>query len=121
MLRVLSGLPELETDIRIYGPDGQLLRRLDAGCRRTRTAIEYDGRQHVDRQQSWEDDLVRREEFEDDEWRIMTLVSKDIYTSPGRTVERMAKVLRARGVRIGRRSEEWRRYFPDRPSRSRTA
>lgn len=30
MLRVLSGLPELETDIRFYDDDGALVRRLDA-------------------------------------------------------------------------------------------
>lgn len=114
MLRVLSGLPELQTDLRFYWPDGDLRRRLDAGDRRTRTAIEYDGRHHVERVAQWESDVLRKEEFEDEEWRIMTLVSRDIFVTPGRTVERMAKLLTGRGVRVGRRRDEWRRYFPER-------
>ena len=112
MLRVLSGLPELEADIRFYGPDGQLLRRLDAGDSASRTAVEYDGRQHVEREEQWEADLGRREEFEDDEWRIITLVSKDIYRTPEATVMRQRRIFRARGMVVGAPKDEWRRYFP---------
>ncbi len=114
MLRVLSGLPELETDIRFHDEHGNLRRRLDAGDRATRTAVEYDGRHHIERESQWETDLGRREELEDDEWRIMTLVSKDIYRTPGDTLVRLERVFRQRGIRLGRRSEEWRRYFPGR-------
>lgn len=111
MLRVLSGLPELETDLRFYDSQGQLVRRLDAGDRATRTAVEYDGRQHVNREDQWESDLLRREEFEDQEWRIVTLVSKDIYIWPGRTVDRLARIFQRRGIKVGPRSDEWRRHF----------
>lgn len=114
LLRVLSGLPELETDIRFYGTDGQLLRRLDAGDRPTKTAVEYDGRHHVERQEQWEADIGRREEFEDEEWRIVTLVSKDVYTTPGATVERLRRIFRQRGIAVGRPLQEWRRYLPER-------
>ena len=114
MLRVLSGLPELQTDIRFYWPNGDLRRRLDAGDRATRTAAEYDGRQHVERVTQWESDVLRREEFEDEEWRIMTLVSKDIFVCPGLTIDRMAKLFTSRGMQVGPRKDEWRRYFPER-------
>lgn len=114
MLRVLSGLPELETDLRFYDAEGNLRRRLDAGDRRTLTAVEYDGRHHIEREAQWEADLGRREEFEDEEWRIITLVSRDIYQTPGRTVERLARIFRARGIPVGRLTDEWRRYFPER-------
>lgn len=116
MLRVLSGLPELETDIRIYDEHGRVRRRLDAGDRKSRTAVEYDGRHHIQRQEQWVADLGRREELEDDEWRIVVLVAPDIYSTPGRSIERMAKVFRARGMRLGPSSDEWRRYFTDRPA-----
>lgn len=112
LLRVLSGLPELETDIRFHDEHGELVRRLDAGDRETRTGVEYDGRQHIEREQSWEADIDRREEFEDQEWRIVTLVSRDIFTTPGRTVDRLRRVLRRRGMRVGPPRDEWRRYFP---------
>lgn len=112
MLRVLSGLPELETDIRFYDEHGGLRRRLDAGDRATRTAVEYDGRQHIEREQHWEDDIGRREEFEDEEWRIVTLISKDIYRTPGQTVARLRRIFEGRGLRLGPPSDEWHRYFP---------
>lgn len=111
LLRVLSGLPELETDIRFYDEHGTLLRRLDAGDRATRTAVEYDGRQHVTREENWEADIERREEFENLEWRIVTLVSKDIFVTPGETVERLRRIFRLRGMAVGPPSDEWRRYF----------
>lgn len=112
MLRVLSGLPELETDIRFHDEHGNLRRRLDAGDRATRTAVEYDGRHHVERESQWEADLGRREELEDDEWRIVTLVSKDIYRTPERTVERLSRIFRQRGIPVGHPAQEWRRSFP---------
>lgn len=111
LLRVLSGLPELETDIRFYDEQGNLLRRLDAGDRATRTAVEYDGRHHVNREETWEADIGRREEFEDLRWRIVTLVSKDIFVTPAETVERLRRIFRLRGMTVGPRSDEWRRYF----------
>lgn len=112
MLRVLSGLPELETDIRFHDADtGALLRRLDAGDRATRTAVEYDGKHHVQRETQWESDLARREEFADEEWRIVTLISKDIYRTPGETVRRLERVLRKRGMKFGPLKDEWRSHF----------
>lgn len=114
MLRVLSGLPELETDVRFFWPDGSLRRRLDSGDRPSRTAVEYDGRHHAERVEQWESDLLRREEFDDEEWRIVTLVSKDIFSSPGTTIDRLRRIFRQRGLTIGPRSQEWRRHFPDR-------
>ena len=92
--------------------DGNLRRRLDAGDRETRTAVEYDGRHHVAREEQWEADIGRREELEDDEWRIVTLTSKDIYKSPEETVERLRRIFRKRGMSVGPAKDEWRRYFP---------
>lgn len=112
MLRVLSGLPELTTDVRVYAPDGTVRRRLDAADPTTRTAVEYDGRHHVLREEQWEADILRSEELHLEDWWILTLVSKDIYRTPGASIERMDQLFRRRGVPIGRRSQEWRRHFP---------
>lgn len=112
MLRVLSGLPELETDIRFYDPvTHALVRRLDAGDRATRTGVEYDGKHHVQREQQWASDIARREEFADEEWRIVTLISKDIFSTPADTVRRLERILRRRGMKFGPISDEWRRHF----------
>ncbi|ANS77547.1 hypothetical protein SGUI_0151 [Serinicoccus hydrothermalis] len=112
LLRVLAGLPELETDLRFYDQHGELMRRLDAGDRATRTAVEYDGRHHIQREGQWEGDLQRREGFEDDGWRIVTLISPDIFQHPGHTVNRLARIFQDRGMAFGALSDEWRRYFP---------
>lgn len=112
MLRVLSGLPELETDIRFYDRRTHaLVRRLDAGDRATRTGVEYDGRHHVQREAQWASDISRRDEFADKQWRIVTLISKDIYVTPGETVRRLERVLRQRGMKFGPLTDEWRRHF----------
>ncbi len=114
LLRVFSGLPELETDIRFFDEEGHLLKRLDSGDRPTKTAVEYDGRHHIERQEQWEADVGRRETFENDDWRIVTLLSKDIHVTPALTVDRPAQIFRQRGMQIGRLRDEWRRHFPGR-------
>lgn len=112
LLRVLAGLPELETDLRFSDDLGELVRRLDAGDRATKTGVEYHGRQHIERERHWEEDIGRREEFENGEWRIVTLVSRDIFITPGRTVARLRHIMVMRGMRVGPPSDDWRRHFP---------
>lgn len=116
LLRVLSGLPELDTDIRFHDDQGQLVKRLDAGDRPSKTAVEYDGRQHIERKDQWEADLGRWETFENDQWRIVTLISKDVYVTPGLTVARLAEIFRLRGMPVGPLRDEWQRHFPGRPA-----
>ncbi|WP_267874126.1 hypothetical protein [Ornithinimicrobium avium] len=41
-------------------------------------------------------------------------MSKDVYTSPGATVERLRRTFTRRGIPVGRPLQEWRRYFPER-------
>jgi very-short-patch-repair endonuclease len=81
-----------------------------------RVIVEYDGRQHIEREHSWESDLERREAIDDDGWRILVVTSRGIYREPGRTVVRVWRLLRARrlpGV-PNRPSDAWRPHFPGR-------
>jgi len=61
----------------------------------------------------WNSDLERREEFDDDGWRILVVTAKGIYREPERTLARVRKALIARGhTRVPRRlSDEWRLHF----------
>lgn len=114
LLIVLAGLPEPEVNILVG--DGLEFRKYDLSYRRSKTIVEYDGRQHVERIEQWESDLERREGIDDDEWRILVVIAKGIYTHPGKTLERLHRVLLKRGepgVPL-RLSEEWRRHFPGR-------
>ena len=78
--------------------------------------MEYDGRHHIEREQTWESDLLRREAIDDDEWRILVVTSRGIYVDPAQTLERVWRLLRTRrmpGV-PNKLSDEWRQHFPGR-------
>ncbi|GAA5163074.1 hypothetical protein [Ornithinimicrobium tianjinense] len=118
MLVVLAGLPEPAVDIRFFDDDGELVRRLDMGYRKHRLALEYDGRQHAESQEQWESDVARREEFDDADWRIVTLLAKDVYRTPAATLERVVRAMRKQGLDVSITSDEWRRHFPGHTSLS---
>jgi hypothetical protein len=116
LLLVLAGLPEPEVNLTLRDVDGVPLRRYDLIYRQARTIVEYDGRQHTERVENWEDDLLRREAIDNDQWRILVVTSRGIYVDPARTIERVWRVLRSRqlpGVPT-RPSDDWRRHFPGR-------
>lgn len=114
MLLVLAGLPEPEVNHEIRTAEGELLRRYDLSWPGVRVIVEHDGRHHVERIEQWERDLTRRKAIDDSEWRILVIVSSEIYESPGATVERVRALLRERG--LGglpiRPSDRWRQHFP---------
>jgi very-short-patch-repair endonuclease len=114
MLLVLAGLPEPRVNLTIRDVDGVPVRRYDLSWPAVKAIVEYDGRQHIEREANWESDLERREAIDDDGWRILVVTSRGIYRQPERTVERVWRLLRARGL-AGvpvRPSEAWRAHFP---------
>ena len=116
MLIVLAGLPEPTVNATVSTVDGEPVRRFDLSWPEARVIVEYDGRHHIERIEQWESDLARREEIDDEGWRILVVVAAGIYTDPGRTVERVFRLLRARGLEDlpERPSEDWRPHFPGR-------
>ena len=116
MLIVLAGLPEPEVNYKIRDEDGRVRRRLDLSYPALRLIVEYDGRQHIEREANWDSDLDRREEFDDEHWRILVVTAKGIYREPGRTLARIERALKARRCRDlpPRLSDAWRAHFPGR-------
>jgi very-short-patch-repair endonuclease len=116
MLIVLAGLPEPEVNREVRDEYGVPVRRYDLCYPISRTVVEYDGRQHIERAGSWEADLDRREAIEDDGHRVIVVVSKGIFVEPERTVLRVWKALRERGEPgvPARPSSDWRPHFPGR-------
>lgn len=114
MLLVLAGLPEPAINVRIRAADGEVMRRYDLSFPEARVIVEYDGRQHIERVETWEADLERREAIDDDGWRILVVVASGIYTSPERTLLRVCRLLRARGHDAvpAQLDDEWRAHFP---------
>ena len=117
MLLVLAGLPEPEVNHKIRDEHGRVIRRLDLSYPWLQLIIEYDGRQHVERKNQWHSDLDRREEFDEDGWRILVVTAKGIYRRPDRTLERVRRNLVARGCRglPTRLDDAWQVHFPVHP------
>ncbi|MEP6815956.1 MAG: DUF559 domain-containing protein [Marmoricola sp.] len=113
MLIVLAGLPEPEVNHRILDEHGRVRRRFDLSYQRIRLVVEYDGRQHAESIEQWGDDLTRREELDDGQWRILVIRAEGIYKAPADTLARIRRQLLARGwgdipaIRDG-----WRPLFP---------
>lgn len=114
LLLVLAGLPEPRVNLTIRDVDGEPVRRFDLSWPEGKVIVEYDGRHHVEREEQWEVDLARREEIDDHGWRILVVVARGVYRDPGSTVDRVWRLLRARGVPgvPVRPSQAWRPHFP---------
>jgi len=116
MLVVLAGLPEPEVNLTIRDVLGEPIRRYDLSWPAGRSIVEYDGRQHIEREEQWERDLERREAIDEDEWRMLVVTAKGIYGTPGRTLDRIHRMLLKRGVpgTPRRLSDDWKPHFPGR-------
>ena len=115
MLMVLAGLPEPVVNHRVYWADGSVRWRFDLSFPEFRLIIEYDGRQHADSTTQWRGDIGRREWLDENDWRIVVSGSSDIYRTPARTLTRITRAMRARGMAVPPLKEDWRRHFPSRP------
>lgn len=116
LLLVLAGLPEPVVNLAVRDElTGRVRYRIDLAYPRWKIAIEYDGRQHAESTRQWQWDVRRREELEGDGWRVVVVLSGDVYRTPARTLERVVDAVTRRGGRIAVRGETWRRHFPSVP------
>jgi very-short-patch-repair endonuclease len=112
MLLVLAGLPEPLVDVRDVNPDGSWRRRYDLCYPEFKLIIEYDGRQHAEDSQQWHTDLDRREELDEDGFRILVVTARGIFVDPARTIERVRAALVARGCTGDLTIDDrWREHF----------
>jgi hypothetical protein len=112
LLIVLAGLPEPVVNLAICEADGRVVYRIDLAFADVKVAVEYDGRHHVERQEQWGRDLLRREELEADGWRFVVITAADVYKTPEQTLARIVATLRERGLRARIRLDTWRLHFP---------
>lgn len=112
MLLVLGGLPEPVVNHVEHDDRGWWVRRFDLSYPGVRVAVEYDGRQHAESDRQWQRDVERREELDNDGWRIVVVLAKGIYREPERTIARVVSALRAQGMPVRVTSQEWRIHFP---------
>jgi hypothetical protein len=82
MLIVLAGLPEPAVNLILRDELGAPIRRYDLPYRASRTAVEYDGRHHIERKSQWESDIERREAIDSDNHRLLVVIARGIYVEP---------------------------------------
>jgi very-short-patch-repair endonuclease len=114
MLIVLAGLPEPGVNLVIRDRAGEVIRKYDLCYPAVKVAVEYNGKLHVEVIATWEDDLERRADMDDEDWRLVVVISSGIYQDPLRTLRRVHRVLLARRMPDvpPRLSDDWRPHFP---------
>lgn len=112
MLLVLAGLPEPVVDHRLLDRGGRTRRRFDLSYPSIKLAVEYDGRQHAESTAQWEHDVRRREELDNEGWRLIVVQANDLFRSPEETIERVRTQLLVRGWGdVPPVRDVWRLYF----------
>jgi very-short-patch-repair endonuclease len=112
MLIVLAGLPEPEVNFKLYREDGTWRRRFDLSYPAIKLIVEYDGRHHAEDKTQWDKDLERREEFDDEGYRVLVVTSKGIFVEPERTLHRVRRQLVLRGYGdVPAIDPRWREHF----------
>ena len=114
MLLVLAGLPEPVVNLTVRDEDGEVVRKYDLSYPVVRVAVEYNGKLHIEVVENWEEDLERRADMDEDDWRLIVVISSGIYKDPLRTLQRVHRALRARAMPgvPPRLLDDWRPHFP---------
>ena len=88
-------------------------RQFDLCYPSVRLIIEYDGRQHAEDPDQWQIDIDRREELDDEAWRLLIVTRKGIYDNPLNTLVRVRDKLIALGhPHVPRRfADGWQQHF----------
>ncbi|WGY02545.1 DUF559 domain-containing protein [Nocardioides sp. QY071] len=112
LLIVLAGLPEPEVNVVRRWEDGSWRRRYDLCYERIKLIVEYDGRQHATDRSQWRADIARREEFDDEGYRVIVVTAEGIFENPLNTLRRVRRQLVLRGWgAVPMISDDWRAHF----------
>lgn len=90
---------------------GSRYRQLDLAYIGLALAIEFDGRHHIDREEQWDGDILRREEVEALDWRFVIITSSAMFREPLRVLGRIGDAVQLRTGRPVTIHDGWRRHF----------
>jgi uncharacterized protein DUF559 len=112
LLIVFAGLPEPLVNFILRDAHGDWRRRFGLYYAAVKLIVEYDGRQHADSATQWARDLERREELDDEGYRILVVTAADIYQQPLRTLQRIRRQLVERGMPgVPEIGDGWKEHF----------
>lgn len=109
LLRLLlteSSLPEPEVNGVVRDPVGRFVARCDLLYRQWRVVVEYDGDQHRTSRAQYERDVQRLEELAALGWRVVRVLSRDLFVTPDLTVARVRAALSAGGWSADRHRQD---------------
>jgi hypothetical protein len=89
---IRAGLPEPTVRYSVIDDDGYFVGTPDLAYPRERIAIEYEGEGHWGDRRVFEDDILRRELFEEAGWRVIRVTAAHL-RDPLRLVNRVARAL----------------------------
>jgi hypothetical protein len=94
---VQAGFPRPQTQIPVYGLDGQLFARLDMGWPQWRVGVDFDGAHHWTdpKQRTW--DVERYAWLDELGWAMVRVTSGMVHRTPRVFLNRVADALLARG------------------------
>lgn len=90
-----AGLPEPAIGQKVFDERGRYVGRPDLAYRTQRIAIEYEGDGHRTDPGIFQQDIQRRERFEDAGWRVIRVTDAD-FLDPASFLKRVARALQAR-------------------------
>jgi very-short-patch-repair endonuclease len=114
MLLVLAGLPEPRVNVRLRDRNGEVVAQFDLCYPEIRLIVQYDGRHHADDDKQWQDDIHRREQLDEHNWRVLIVTARGIFREPDRTLSRVHRALRSCRFPGAPRelNPAWRAHFP---------
>ncbi|WP_166442272.1 endonuclease domain-containing protein [Nakamurella flava] len=101
-----ASLPEPEVNGVVRDGVGRFVARCDLLDRQWRVVVEYDGDQHRTSRAQFEKDVRRLEELAALGWRVVRVLSRDLFVTPDLTVLRVATALRQGGWPPGSHRED---------------
>lgn len=113
LLVVFAGLPEPRVNLKLRDAEGHVVRRIELVYEAFRIALEYDGEQHRETSDAWNEDILRRDELTSAGLRSVVVTKRGVFREPAVTVDRVERALRDAGWSGARRPRrDWRSHFP---------
>ncbi|MCU1415376.1 MAG: hypothetical protein JWN80_2716 [Microbacteriaceae bacterium] len=94
-----GGLPEPVIGHTVYNRDGEFIGTPDLAYVDEKIAIEYQGQVHQTDPQTYADDVVRREQFEEAGWQVIPVYKHHVSDRPTWIVSRVSAALQKRAPR----------------------
>jgi hypothetical protein len=99
LIIVRGGLPEPVIGHTVHSKEGEFIGTPDLAYIEEKIAIEYQGQVHQSDPQTYADDVIRREQFEEAGWQVIPVYKHHVNERPTWIVSRISAVLQKRAPR----------------------